>query len=99
MYLDAAAAKRFLGEYERWMLHEPAGAGRVGFRGALRDAVHGYAEALTRISHTLSAARVRHTIEEHTDKVHVVALCESCGERVMTLGTATQASDPEFLIV
>jgi CRISPR/Cas system-associated endoribonuclease Cas2 len=44
-------------------------------------------------------ARVRHTIEEHTDKVHVVALCESCGERVMTLGVATQASDPEFLIV
>jgi CRISPR-associated protein Cas1 len=46
MYLVTAAAKRFLGEYERWMLHEPAGAGRVGFRGALRDAVHSYAEAL-----------------------------------------------------
>ena len=43
--------------------------------------------------------RVRRTIEEHTDKVHVVALCEQCGERITTLGSATQANDPEYLIV
>ncbi len=28
------------------MLHEPAGGGQKGFRGALRDAVRAYAEAL-----------------------------------------------------
>ena len=44
-------------------------------------------------------ARIRHVIEEHSDKVHVLALCDACGERVVTCGIATQASDPEYLIV
>ncbi len=34
------------GEYEKWMLHEPAGGGQKGFRGAIRDAVRAYAEAV-----------------------------------------------------
>jgi CRISPR-associated protein Cas1 len=46
LYLEAAAARRFLTEYERWMLHEPAGGNREGFRGALRDSVRSYAAAL-----------------------------------------------------
>jgi CRISPR/Cas system-associated endoribonuclease Cas2 len=44
-------------------------------------------------------ARVHRTIEEHSDKVHVLALCGACAERVTTYGIATQASDPEYLIV
>jgi CRISP-associated protein Cas1 len=46
LYLEHGAAKRFLAEYERWMLHESAGGGQVGFRGALRDSVRSYAAAL-----------------------------------------------------
>ena len=44
-------------------------------------------------------ARVRHAIEEHTDKVHVLALCDACGARIVTYGIAEQASDAEYLIV
>jgi CRISPR-associated protein Cas2 len=44
-------------------------------------------------------ARVRRTIEEHTDKVHVLVLCDACGSRITTFGIAEQASDAEFLIV
>ena len=44
-------------------------------------------------------ARVRRTIEEHTDKVHVVAVCDACAGRVVVYGIAMQASDPEYLIV
>lgn len=46
LYLESAASKRFLAEYERWMLHESAGGEREGFRGALRDSVRSYASAL-----------------------------------------------------
>jgi CRISPR-associated protein Cas1 len=46
LYLEHAASKRFLAEYERWMLHEPAGGEQKGFRGALRDSVRSYASAL-----------------------------------------------------
>ena len=44
-------------------------------------------------------ARVRRAIEEHTDKVHVLALCDACGSRITTYGIAEQAPDAEFLIV
>jgi CRISPR-associated protein Cas2 len=44
-------------------------------------------------------ARVRRTIEENSDKVHVVALCDACGGRVVTIGLARQARDPEYLII
>jgi CRISPR-associated protein Cas2 len=43
--------------------------------------------------------RVRRTVEENTDKVHVVPLCDSCAGRIVTYGIATQASDPEYLII
>lgn len=43
--------------------------------------------------------RVRRIVEEHTDKVHVVTVCESCAGRVVTLGLARKAEDPEYLIV
>ena len=46
LYLQSAAAKRFLGEYERWMLHESPGRNYKNFRSALRDTVHSYCEAL-----------------------------------------------------
>jgi CRISPR-associated protein Cas2 len=44
-------------------------------------------------------ARVRRTIEKNTDKVHVVALCDACAGRVVTVGITRQASDPETLII
>ena len=44
-------------------------------------------------------ARVRRIVEENTDKVHVIALCDACGGRVVTLGIAKQATDPEYLIL
>jgi hypothetical protein len=31
--------------------------------------------------------------------VHILALCDACGERVLTYGIATQASDPDYIIV
>lgn len=46
LYLESAASKRFLKEYETWMLHEPAGGVQKGFRSALRDSVRSYASAL-----------------------------------------------------
>jgi CRISPR-associated protein Cas1 len=45
-YLQHAAAKRFLAEYERWMLHGPAKEKGIGFREALRESVRSYAGAL-----------------------------------------------------
>ncbi len=44
-------------------------------------------------------ARVRRTIEENSDKVHIVAVCDGCAGRVVTFGLARVASDPEFLII
>ena len=44
-------------------------------------------------------ARIRRTIEETTDKVHVLALCDACGGRVAHYGIAQEASDPEYLIL
>jgi CRISPR-associated endonuclease Cas2 len=44
-------------------------------------------------------ARVRRTIELNTDKVDVLALCDTCGQRVSHYGIAPEASDPEYLIV
>ncbi len=46
MYLEAAAAKRFLAEYERWMLHGPPRGKEGGFRDALRESVRSYSAAL-----------------------------------------------------
>lgn len=43
--------------------------------------------------------RVRRTIEENTDKVHVLAMCDACAGRVVLYGTAHQAGDPEYLII
>ena len=44
-------------------------------------------------------ARIRRTIEETTDKVHVLALCDTCGGWVAHYGIAHEASDPEYLIL
>ncbi len=44
-------------------------------------------------------ARVKRTIEENTDKVHVLALCDACGVRVSHYGTGHEAADPEYLIL
>ena len=46
MYLRAEASKRFLGKYERWMLHGPPGGKQEGFRAALRKEVQSYAASL-----------------------------------------------------
>ncbi|HSY50722.1 MAG TPA: CRISPR-associated endonuclease Cas2 [Thermoanaerobaculia bacterium] len=44
-------------------------------------------------------ARVQRTIEENTDKVHILALCDTCGGRIAHYGIAQEASDPEYLIL
>lgn len=44
-------------------------------------------------------ARIRRTIEENSDKVHVLAFCDACAGRVVLYGIARQASDPEYLIL
>ena len=44
-------------------------------------------------------ARVQSIIEAHTDKVHVLSLCDACGAKTMVYGIATQVSDPEYLII
>jgi len=44
-------------------------------------------------------ARVKRTIEENTDKVHVLALCDACGVRVAHYGIAHEAAEPEYLIL
>jgi len=44
-------------------------------------------------------ARILRTIEENTDKVHVLALCDACGGRITHYGIAHEASDPEYLIL
>ena len=44
-------------------------------------------------------ARLRAIIEEHTDKVHILSLCDGCAGRTITYGIAKQTSDPEYLIV
>jgi hypothetical protein len=41
----------------------------------------------------------KRTIEENTDKVHVLALCDACGVRVAHYGIAHEAADPEYLIL
>jgi CRISPR-associated protein Cas1 len=46
LYLRPESCKRFLGEYEYWMLHAPIGKGAAGFRPVLRATVEGYAAAL-----------------------------------------------------
>jgi CRISPR-associated protein Cas2 len=43
--------------------------------------------------------RVRHIIEEHTDKVHILKLCDDCARRTVSLGIAKIATDPEVLIL
>ena len=45
-YLRHDASRRFLGEYERWMLHGPPGTKHDGFRDALRKQVQSYAAAV-----------------------------------------------------
>jgi len=44
-------------------------------------------------------ARVKRTIEDNTDKVHVLALCDACGVRAAHHGIAHEAADPEYLIL
>jgi len=44
-------------------------------------------------------AWIRRTIEENTDKVHVLSLCDACGVRVAHYGIAHEAADPEYLIL
>ncbi len=44
-------------------------------------------------------SRVRRIVEEHTDKVHVIPLCDSCAGRVTMYGIAKKAEDPEYLIL
>ena len=44
-------------------------------------------------------ARIRRTIEENTDKVHVLSLCDACGGKVAHYGIAHEAADPEYLIL
>ncbi len=44
-------------------------------------------------------ARVKRTIDENTDKVHVLALCDASGVRVARYGIADEAADPEYLIL
>jgi CRISPR-associated protein Cas1 len=46
LYLRPESCKRFLGEYEYWMLHAPVGKDNAGFRPLLRATVEGYAAAL-----------------------------------------------------
>jgi CRISPR-associated protein Cas1 len=46
LYLRPESCKRFLGEYEYWMLHAPIGNDEAGFRSVLRSTVEGYAAAL-----------------------------------------------------
>jgi CRISPR-associated protein Cas2 len=44
-------------------------------------------------------ARVRRIVEVHTDKVHVLSMCDPCAERIIAIGVARKAEDPEFLIL
>ena len=44
-------------------------------------------------------AGVRRTIEENTDNVYVLSLCDACGSKITLYGIAKEASDPEFLII
>lgn len=46
LHLRPESAKRFFAEYERWMLHIPAGNGIKGFRQALRKTVEAYVAAV-----------------------------------------------------
>jgi len=46
LYLRPESCKRFLGEYEYWMLHAPVGKDNAGFRPLLRSTVEDYAAAL-----------------------------------------------------
>jgi CRISPR-associated protein Cas1 len=46
LYLRPEACKRFLAEYEFWMLHSPINKDATGFRPQLRATVEAYAEAL-----------------------------------------------------
>ena len=43
--------------------------------------------------------RIRRTIDEAFDKVHVLPLCQACAEKIVTCGIAGQDPDPEFMIV
>lgn len=43
--------------------------------------------------------RIGRIVEPNTDKVHVLALCESCAGRMTMIGTAKKAEDPEFFIL
>jgi CRISPR-associated endonuclease Cas2 len=44
-------------------------------------------------------ARVGRIVEEHTDKVHVLAMCDSCAGRTKMFGIAKKAEDREYLIL
>jgi CRISPR-associated protein Cas1 len=46
LYLRPESCKRFLAEYEYWMLHSPIGKDAAGFRPVLRATVEEYAAAL-----------------------------------------------------
>ncbi len=46
LHLRPESSKRFLAEYERWMLHAPLGSAGEGFRPVLRKTVESYAAAI-----------------------------------------------------
>jgi CRISPR-associated protein Cas1 len=46
LHLRPESSKRFLAEYERWMLHAPLGSAGEGFRPVLRKTVESYAVAV-----------------------------------------------------
>jgi CRISPR-associated protein Cas1 len=46
LYLRPDSCKRFLAEYEYWMLHAPVGKDAAGFRPVLRSTVEAFAAAL-----------------------------------------------------
>lgn len=43
--------------------------------------------------------RNRRTIEENSDKVYIVSVCDGCAARVVTYCLARVAAGPEFLII
>jgi CRISPR-associated protein Cas2 len=43
--------------------------------------------------------RIERAIEQNTDKVHVLAMCDNCAGRIVTYGIAHQAADPEYFIL
>lgn len=43
--------------------------------------------------------RIKRTIDEHWDRVHVFQLCQSCSPRTLVLGTAENVVEHDFYVV